>query len=244
MGSTLVTTASKWIVRNLPAILTGTAVAGLGGTVYLAVKADREVQAIKRRQRTFSEKDWKTKYNVAYKLYVPAALAGAATAASIVGAFAIGNRRQAAAAAAYAFTKESYDRYRATARQEIGDDRERELATQAAERVKTPATTTVVGSGDVLFYDGHSGRYFHSTIETVRQIQNNLNYQLLKGDLVSLNDFYAAVGLEPTDLGQQLGWNEPNAIDIRFGSTITDDGKPCVVTDFLLEPTEAWFRFA
>ena len=145
MGSALVTTASKWIVRNLPAILTGSAVAGLGGTVYLAVKADREVQAIKRRQRTFSEKDWKTKCNVAYKIYVPAAFAGAATAASIVGAFAIGNRRQAAAAAAYAFTKESYDRYRATTRQEIGDERERELATQAAERVKTPATTTVVG---------------------------------------------------------------------------------------------------
>ena len=35
MGSSLVTTASKWIVRNLPAILTGSAVAGLGGTVYL-----------------------------------------------------------------------------------------------------------------------------------------------------------------------------------------------------------------
>jgi len=102
----------------------------------------------------------------------------------------------------------------------------------------------VWGEGDVLFYDAYSGRYFKSTVNKIDRVVNELNYTLLREMCVSLNEFYAGIGLEGISLGDQLGWNEQRQIEVHYGAQVSDDGKAVVVVDFVVEPTEKWFKLS
>jgi hypothetical protein len=54
---------------------------------------------------------------------------------------------------------------------------------------------------------------------------------------VSLNEFYDEIDLDPTPLGENVGWNvNRGLIDIHFGSQIADDGRPCIVIDHNVVP--------
>ena len=55
---------------------------------------------------------------------------------------------------------------------------------------------------------------------------------------ISLNEFYDAIGLEQTGIGDDLGWNinRDGLIEIEFSSQLTEDDQPCVVIDYHIAP--------
>ena len=95
-----------------------------------------------------------------------------------------------------------------------------------------------------MFYDAYSGRYFKSTVNKIDRVVNELNYTLLREMCVSLNEFYAGIGLEGISLGDQLGWNEQRQIEVHYGSRVTEEGRACIVLDFVIEPTERWYKLS
>nr|DAS22011.1 MAG TPA: hypothetical protein [Caudoviricetes sp.] len=242
MNLSILRTAQTFILRNSHHILTGLALIGVGASVALSVRADRimhewdidEFKRLTKEQRIM----------IYANIYAPPAIAILATGACIVGAHSISVKRESSLLLAYEGARQMYDRYRSTVQERLGPE-EKQIAEKAASKAHpVPHETIVYGEGDCLFYDAYSGRYFKSTVNKIDRVVNELNYTLLREMCVSLNEFYAGIGLEGISLGDQLGWNEQRQIEVHYGSRVTEEGRACIVLDFVIEPTERWYKLS
>ena len=54
---------------------------------------------------------------------------------------------------------------------------------------------------------------------------------------ISLNEFYWEIGLDSTEIGDELGWNIDNGlIELTFSSQLSRDGVPCLVVNYRIAP--------
>jgi hypothetical protein len=242
MNLSILKATQDFVVRNSHHILTGLALLGIGASVALSVRADRHMREwdIDEFKRLTKEQ----RIMIYAKIYAPPAIAILATGACIVGAHSISVKRESSLLLAYEGTRQMYDRYRSTVQERLGPE-EKQISEKAASKAQpAPRETIVYGEGDCLFYDAYSGRYFKSTVNKIDRVVNELNYTLLREMCVSLNEFYTGIGLEGISLGDQLGWNEQRQIEVHYGSRVTDEGRACIVLDFVIEPTERWYKLS
>ena len=242
MNLSILKIAQTFILRNSHHILTGLALMGIGASVALSIRADRQMHEwdIDEFKRLTKEQ----RIKIYAKIYAPPAIAILATGACVLGAHSISVKRESSLLLAYEGTRQMYDRYRMTVQERLGPE-EQQIAEKAASKAQpVPRETIVYGEGDCLFYDAYSGRYFKSTVNKIDRVVNELNYTLLREMCVSLNEFYAGIGLEGISLGDQLGWNEQRQIEVHYGSRVTDEGRACIVLDFVIEPTERWYKLS
>ena len=242
MNLSILKIAQTFVLRNSHHILTGLALLGIGASVALSVRADRQMQEwdIDEFKRLTKEQ----RIKIYTKIYAPPAIAILATGACVLGAHSISIKRESSLLLAYEGTRQVYDRYRASVQDRLGPE-EKQIAEKAASKAQPiPRETIVYGEGDVLFYDAYSGRYFKSTVNKIDRVVNELNYTLLREMCVSLNEFYAGIGLDGISLGDQLGWNEQRQIEVHYGAKVSEEGKAVVIVDFVVEPTEKWFKFS
>ena len=230
--------------RNAPHILTGVAVAGVVGTSVAAYRAAMPVRD--RLHDLPDEATLQDKVCATWKLYIPAAVLGAATISCIVAANVISTRRRAALAAAYSLAAEAVTHYREDLRNLTGEATLEESDQLLARKQRKdevyqgPAKETfIVGDGKFLCYDTYSGRYFDSTLEEIKKC---VNFDLIQGNPVSLNDFYSLVGLDQNAMGDQLGWTIHSKCEIDYMGLLTPDGKPTVGIRFKEEPTSDWWK--
>ena len=95
----------------------------------------------------------------------------------------------------------------------------------------------IAAGGDTLCMDSMSGRYFKSDMESIKQAINKLNRRLTYENYISLNEFYGEIGLNDVKNGELLGWNiDSGLIEPTFSTCLTEDGRPCIVLDFMVEP--------
>lgn len=242
MNLSILKTAQTFILRNSHHILTGLALLGVGASVALSVRADRIMHEWDIDE--FKQLTKEQRIKLYARVYAPPAIAILATGVCIVGAHSISVKRESSLLLAYEGTRQMYDRYRVATQDRLGPE-EKEIANKAASMGEpVPRETIVYGEGDCLFYDAYSGRYFKSTVNKIDRVVNELNYTLLREMCVSLNEFYAGIGLEGISLGDQLGWNEQRQIEVHYGAKVSEEGKAVVVVDFVVEPTEKWFKFS
>jgi len=177
-----------------------------------------------------------------WQCYIPAALMGGVTIACIVGANSINLRRNAALASVYSLTEAALKEYQAKIVETIGGNKAQKINDEIYKDklAKNPVgdrEVIITGKGDTLCYDVISGRYFKSDIEKIRKIQNELNRELLSEMFITLNEVYYALGLSDTKLGGGMGWDvNEGLIEFRFSSQLTEDGTPCLVIDYHMEP--------
>lgn len=242
MNLSILKTAQTFILRNSHHILTGLALLGVGTSVALSVRADRIMHEWDIDE--FKQLTKEQRIKLYARIYAPPAITILATGACIVGAHSISVRRESSLLLAYEGTRRMYDRYRATVQDHLGPE-EKQIAEKAASKTEpAPCETIIYSEGDCLFYDAYSGRYFKSTVNRIDRVVNELNYTLLREMCVSLNEFYAGIGLEGISLGDQLGWNEQRQIEVHYGSRVTEEGRACIVLDFVIEPTERWYKLS
>ena len=234
-----------FMVKRSPEILTGLGIAGMFTTVVLAVKATpkalRNIEDLEEEGMIPIPKIEIVKS--CWKCYVPAAVMGLTSAACLIGATSVSARRTAALAAAYQISETALTEYREKVIETIGEKKEKLVREKVSEdRVeKQPVTKSevfITNKGDTLFLEPLSKRYFKSDIELIRKAENKLNKEMIQGisGYVSLNEFYDEIGLDHTDLGDDLGWNVDKLIDIEFDPTITDDEKPCLAMHYVYAP--------
>lgn len=235
----------KFLQKNAPAILTGVSVAGVVSTAMMAVKATPgAMYAVEDAEE--EKNDILTKKELIQTVaphYAPAAILGATTIACILGLNSVHARRNAALASLYTLTESTLKDYKEKVLEEVGVKKALKIDDAVAEeRIKeNPVSKNEVfltGTGDTLCYDVMSGRYFRSEIESIRQAQNDFNHDLINGNSVwlSVNDFYYTLGLRPIKLGDYVGWFTDELMDIKFTSKIADNGDPCVVLQYVVEP--------
>ena len=258
MGKTNLTTIAKDIrkfaSKRSPEILTGIGIAGMITTTILAVRATPKALELIEEQKEEESVDELSSFEVvkvAWKPYIPAIITCVASTACLIGASSVNTKRNAALATAYKLSETALSEYRDKVVETIGEKKERIVRDKVAEeRVKkNPVSKNeviVTGNGKTLCFDPISGRYFMCSIETIKKAENTLNKQMLHdiSGYVSLNEFYDELGLDHTSVGNDLGWNTNQLIDIDFSSQLNDNGEPSVVLDYLVAPKCDYYNFS
>lgn len=236
------------VSKHSPEILTGIGIAGMITTTVLAVKATPKaielIEEEKQNREEMTESPIKTMdyVKVAWKPYIPAAVTCIVSTACLIGASSVNSKRNAALAAAYNLSKTALTEYKEKVVETIGEKKEQIVKEKVAkEKIeKNPVGKNeiiITGKGDILCLDAISHRYFESDLEKINKITNELNKRMLSEMYISLTEFYNEIGLEPTKISDDLGWNlDDGLIELDISSQITDDGRPCIVIDYLVAP--------
>lgn len=260
--SDLAKTVEKFTVANSPTILTAVAVTGTITTAILAGKASYKaatlIEAEERRRehlRDISElpesaeepMDATEKVELVWTLFIPAVGTAITTCIAMVAANQIGTRRAAAMAVAYSMSEKAFGEYKDKVTSKFGEKKEQSVRDELAQdRVnkKTVESTQVVmiGDGEVLCFEQYSGRYFNSTMETIKKAQNDLNYKILNESYASLNDFYDLLGLDTLASGEEVGWTTEKKLDIFFSTVLSTDQRPCIAIDFTMSPVRNYYK--
>ena len=232
--------------KHSPEILTAIGIAGMIGTTVMAVTATpKALRLIDKAEKDEDRKLTKVEVvKVTWKQYLPATVTGVVSIGCLIGANSVHAKRNAALATAYQLSTTAYNEYRDKVVETIGEKKEKTIHDKvAAERIeKNPVSQNqviITGNGTSLCYDAAADRYFESSIDRIKRAVNDLNYRMISGAemSISLNEFYTAIGLKQTPLGEQLGWRiDKGQIDINFSSQLTDDDRPCIVIEYLVPP--------
>ena len=231
--------------KHSPEILTGIGIAGMITTTVLAVRATPKALSLIEQRKADEGVNKLLPVEVVkttWKCYIPSAAVGAASIACMIGATSVNLRRNAALATAYALSESTLRDYQKKVVEEIGEKKEKRIreAVTKEELERNPVSKSeiiITGGGDVLCYDQACQRYFKSSVEKLRKIENDLNMRMRHENYISLNDFYAEVGLDPVAAGQELGWSiDKGYMELEFDSHLSDDGTPCLVVCFAKPP--------
>lgn len=244
--------AQTTLSKHSPEILTGIGIAGMGMTVALAVKATPKALRLIEEEKQEAKVDKLTPIEVvkvAWKPYIPAVISGVSSIACMIGATSVNVSRNAALAAAYKLSETALVEYREKVIETIGEKKEQVVRDKVDEAhiKKHPiekSEVVVTGKGKTLFLDASSGRYFESDRDKIQKAENELNKRMLQemfGE-VSLNEFYDELGLDRIDIGDDIGWNAENTIDLHFGAQMLEDGRVCGVISHNTPPMYGFYR--
>lgn len=246
--------------KRSPEILLITGIGGMLTTVFLAVRATPKAlqlidEAAKEKAEAADEDDEvqvltpADKVKAAWKVYIPAALTGAGSIVCLIFAHSTNARRNAALAAAYTLSETALKEYQAKVVETIGEKKEGEIrdAIDQDHLKQNPVKTSevfITKSGDTLCYDHWTGRYFKSDAEKIRRAANEVSRRMLDEIYISMNDFHEELGLPPTVIGEEFGWNvnREGLVDVRLGAQLTEDGVPCLVLDYMKRPSYDYAR--
>lgn len=181
----------------------------------------------------------------AWPVYVPSAIMGVTTISCIIGANSVNLRKQATLASLYTLSEKSLHEFRAKAIEQIGKnktDKIHEAVIEDQVRHTPGADVVILGQGEVLCFETLSGRYFHSTAETIRKAQNDINVRCINDMYASLNEFYSLIGLKQVPMGEDVGWNTDNLLEVKFTSVLTEENKPVLALDYVNAPKPDYFR--
>lgn len=239
--------------KHSPAMLFVAGTVGVVGTVVLACRATLKVDAVLdehadnlaklesgRQFVDYTERDYQQDKVKVYvqtsfklvKLYSPAILTGAVSIAALTGAHVILNRRNVGITAAYAALDRAYREYRSRVKDEVGDERERELygGTKDVEIIEETEEGAVVRT-----IKNAAGRTPYSFLFDkvnsqswspdpgynqlfLRNVQGYANDKLRATGHLLLNDVLDMLGMERTRAGCVVGWildggNSDNYVD-------------------------------
>ena len=108
----------------------------------------------------------------------------------------------------------------------------------------TKQTVIITDKGNTLCFDHVFGRYFKSDRDEIERAVTRLNREIIIEGYASLNVFYGFLGLSLTDIGDDLGWRiDDGEIKIEYGTTMADDGTPCITIEYNIMPKANYNRF-
>lgn len=240
-----------FIKKNAPTILTCIGAAGVVATTVMAVKATpKALTILKDAEEEKGEKltKWE-KVNVAGPVYIPTVITGAATIACIFSSNIISKRQQAALTSAYALLDSSYREYKKKVEELHGEEAGEQIRAEIA-KDKYAGDGELLEDDKELFFDFYSGRYFESTKEMVMWAQYETNRAMFVNGAVSLNEYYAFLGLEQKPEYELVGWSCGQIeemywhpwIEFTYEDIIIDEeseesgGMECTIIHLAMEP--------
>lgn len=233
----MISQLGRFLDKNTHSILTAVAVAGVFTTSLLVSDATLKAFQVLEKYKYVTKKE---KINATWKCYIYAGISGMVTIASIVTLNSVHQRRNAALAGLYSITQSALSDYKEKVIEVLGENKERKIRDEIDhDKVLTNPSTNIIvtGSGDLLCYDSLTGRYFTADIEKIRRIVNELNRNLLTEMFIPLNDFFYEIGLDATELGNDLGFDiDKGLFEIKFSSQLTKEDRPCLVLNYIVHP--------
>jgi hypothetical protein len=236
--------AEKVLVDNSPLIMTAIGVAGTVTTAYLTGKAS--IKADRLLAEEAPDLAPKEKLKIVWKLYIPAVASAGITITAIILANRISTRRAVALASAMTISRDALREYQEKVEEKFGAKKEQEVRNEITKdrMVRDPASKSdvVIITGQVLCYDKFLGRYFSSDMETIRRAVNDINEQIIHSHYASLGDFQDKLGIQRSEISDELGWNLDKMFEIRYDHDISDDSRPCLTIEYEVSPAREYFR--
>lgn len=239
-------TLSRFLSHNSPAIFAGIGVAGVLTTAVLTGRATYKMG------KSMADRNWENSshhepevtlrqtWSDYWQLYIPAAATMFGTITAIVCSNRLGARQTAALAAAYAISETAWSEYRDKIVEKLGEKKEQtaldEIAQEKVDRLPSDNQIIILGDGNVKCMDMWSGRYFMSTMETVKAAQNAINYQINNHEFASLSDWWQWIGLEPTTESDNIGWNMDCKLELKFSTALDKHNVPVLCVHFQTHP--------
>lgn len=242
----------KSLKKNSPRILTGIGIAGFFTAGIMAVKvtpkAKERLDAIEENAEDLmpegveiDSKEAKRhlawmKFKAVAPLYAPSIGVAAGSSACIICSDKIDAKRQATLATTVAMSKEAFKTYQEKVIEKIGKNKEQEVRDEvdkkAVEENPMPDDFDLaLNDGDMYCYDRVVGRYFKSNPDAIRKAESVLNRRLMTEMYISLNEFYDELNLPHIDIGDDLGFNVDEGIDINFSSQLMGT-RPVLVISY------------
>lgn len=224
---------------------------GIGGMIFSvcwAIKATvKTTRAIDKYKETYGKEKLSAKeiFKLSWKEYLPVVVSSCASIPCIIASNKISNKRYAALATAYTVTEAALQEYQDKTKEIVGDKKAKEIEESISkdkiEKTYTGGNQIILSNnGDSLFYEPISGRYFMSTWNNIEKAANELNSDAISSmtGYTSLNDWFEKLGLEATDVGDEIGWDVTSGsiIDISISSHITKDNIPCGAISYNKRP--------
>lgn len=261
-------TLKSFVTANSPVLLVGAAITGVVTTGVLAAKAgyeargrvdDAELEKMlnnatsdtvedmrQQMQEPFNRLTTQEKAQLTAPLYVAPVIAAGTSIAAVTGVHVIHNKRHAAMAGLYAMATSRLDDVQEKAEELLGAKKSQQLQNDVAQKNVdrngfTDNQVLLTGTGDQLFYDSFTDRWFVSSVNEVEAAVNNLNEMIVHDGHASLNDWYDCVGLKGIPIGDTLGWRAEQ-IAIGFSSVLTKEQNPAVSYHFRTQPKEGYNR--
>ena len=220
----------KELIRKAsPIILTGLAVFGVGATAYTSVRANKEVlEELDNHKVVFSNSEdgsissveitEKEKAKIYIRHYYKPILIGAGTVLCILGATTLSKKNQATLASAYALLERTHKEYVGKVKDIFGTEGHQKIMDAIAlDHCEAPhlyspglldssSLDTPLEENYHVFYDTFSKRYFESTMPAVLEAEYHLNRNYTMSGIISVNEWYEFLGLDPIDLGDDYVW--------------------------------------
>lgn len=230
-----------FVTKHEPELLMSMGIGGMIFSIAWGIKASlKAARVIDKYKETYGKEKITAKETVTltWKLYLPVVLSTAAAIPCIVMSNRVSNKRYAAIATAYTISEAALQEYQEKTKEIVGEKKAKQI-TEAISDDKVKGTyaggnqVILTGNGDSLFYEPLSGRYFKSNWNDILKASNELNASAIAdmSGQIRLNDWFEKLGLDPTDIGETLGWdlrsNPTSLIDISISSHITKDNIPC-----------------
>lgn len=219
--------------RHGPSILAGLGVAGFIGAVVMAAKAAPKANDIL--EEMPKDSSLMDKARAVAPNYIPTVGMMLISTSCIMMSTRMLRHRYAALLALYSVGERAMEKWQDATLKEVGPKKMDKIKDRVIDPNEDPRpipAPILIEEGGAIFKDSWSGRYFPlDSINTVRTVVNDLNEKILRGEWVSLNDFYYELGLEAVQEGDDVGWvSYRSLIDISFGSFIHEKYDRAVVT--------------
>lgn len=246
------------LVKNAPHIFTGLAVGGVISTIALAIKAQRdaddiydeavqehiehyELELSKDEEAEFDPFTLKQRLQMTWKCYIPTALSAATTIGFIIASDTVNTKRMTAISALYAASQKTIEEYKSAAKEIVGDRTSEKIRDKMAENALSnhPVDEALIadtGHGHTLCFDTMTARYFWSDANYIMASRNEFNARLLIDNQMSLNEWYDYINLDSCALGDYVGYQSNDLMQLSFSSRLASNGTPCLVLCYDNEP--------
>lgn len=228
-----------WCKKNSTKILAGVAIASEAVGFWFMHK---EAPIVRDRLDELPEDaKWYDKIKVAGPVYLPAIGMFLLSSGSIVGGCVIGDRKIAAATALYSVTDAALRKTEEKLVEVLGDEKAKEVHQAVADDILKrdpvkPNEVALTGSGNVLFYEPLSGRYFRSSLDAVKNANVDFKAYVVRHIWGSANNWYTFLGIEKAAFANYFGWNVEHNMSAYFDEGHTTDGELCWVIRHINKP--------
>lgn len=245
-----------FVSEHKTSICIGTGIAGMFTAGIIAIKVTPKASMLLEERRCKKHEAYnqnneinpqltiKDYIQVTWRYYLPPLALASASAGMIIFAHKLDTKENAALAAAYALSESRLKEYTEKTLETVGERKEKEIRNaidkdrvDQNEVIETEVIHT--GDGETLCLDAWSGRYFYSDIETLRREAVELSRALLNDNLITLNDWYDAIHLDGTKIGEDFGWEvdtHKELIELSYSSQLNRNKQPVLVVDFKYPP--------
>lgn len=235
-------------------LLTSLGLSNLIGASLLNIVATKKAVKIVNEKKEELGRDLTKKevIQLTWKCYIPGTVALGVGIPCIFVSNSMQVKESAAYAAAYAAAQNTLTTFKQETIKALGEEKTQQIENAVAQKqaeanVPENFSQFVISEDDKqTFYEPLSGRYFKSTWTDICSAKDRLNADAVTNvGEVSLTDWFYELGLDVTDLSDDIGWSVKNKgrnglIDIALGSMIINNKSICTI-NYLRGPEPLYY---